>query len=87
MRNGEFDMKTFLFFHNKENFKIYSKDDISQNELDKMKEKDFIYQEIEANDIQEAILKIKNENKINIKSLKEYNGDSVFSALIESLLR
>ena len=80
-------MKTFLFFHNKEKFRICLIDSISQNEIEKMKSKGFDYQEIEANNVEEALLKIKNENTINIKSLKEYSGDSVFSALIESLLR
>ncbi|MDF7661113.1 hypothetical protein PUG81_19315 [Erwiniaceae bacterium L1_54_6] len=80
-------MKTFLFFHNKEKFRICLIESISQHEIDKMKSKGFNYQEIEANNTEEVILKIKNENRINIKSLKEYSGDTAFSALIESLLR
>lgn len=80
-------MKKFLFFYSKAKFKILPHENLSQGEINKMKRKGFDYREIEADDEEDVILKIKEENNINMKSLKEYGGDITFSSLIESLLR
>lgn len=80
-------MKTFIFFYNKENYRINAKNSLSQDEIDKMVKKGFKYKEIEANNKEDVFLKIKKEGEINIRALEEYSGNTLFSAIIQAFLR
>ncbi|WP_313684032.1 hypothetical protein [Pantoea sp.] len=78
-------MKDFLFFYTHAEFHVREKMHISEEDVEKLKQKGFKIKEVKALDKRDAIIQMTGEE--NTKSLKEYTGNTTLSALIESLLR
>lgn len=79
-------MKTFLFFIKDEKLVILDKDEIDTNKLDNniYKKLDI---EIQAENVKDAIKKLKKENTDKYNELKEFISDVTFSSIISSFLR
>ncbi|RWR03172.1 hypothetical protein ED28_03850 [[Pantoea] beijingensis] len=80
-------MKDYVFFFNNKNFKLIELNKLEKSQAEDLENQGFSRTDFQAKSREDAISKINESNELNINSLKDFSGDTGFSAVIESLLR
>nr|WP_154325511.1 hypothetical protein [Pantoea sp. 201603H] len=80
-------MKDYVFFFNNKNFKLIELNKLEKSQAEDLENQGFSRTDFQAKSREDAISKINETNELNINSLKDFSGDTGFSAVIESLLR